>query len=109
MSELNTAKADLASAQSSLNYQTANFNRYKTLYNKGLVSANDYENALLTYRGKLKRALHNLKKLCAKAQDESQLRYYYITNRRCCTFSKSVEEGQTGGCQLQYTYPVHHC
>ena len=45
MSELNTAKANLASAQSSLNYQSANMSRYQTLYKKGLVSADDYENA----------------------------------------------------------------
>ena len=39
MSELNTAKANLASAQSSLNYQSANMSRYQPLYKKGLVSA----------------------------------------------------------------------
>ena len=50
LSELNTAKANLESAQSSLNYQSANLNRYQTLYKKGLVAADDYENALLTYR-----------------------------------------------------------
>ena len=50
LSELNTAKANLASAQSSQNYQTANMERYKTLYKKGLCSADEYENALLTYR-----------------------------------------------------------
>lgn len=32
LSELNTAKANLASAQSSLNYQAAYMERYKTLY-----------------------------------------------------------------------------
>lgn len=37
LSELNTAKANLESAQSSLNYQSANLNRYQTLYKKGLV------------------------------------------------------------------------
>ena len=50
LSELNTAKANMASAQSQLNYQNANMKRYQTLYQKGLVSADDYENALLTYR-----------------------------------------------------------
>ena len=48
-SELNTAKANLASAQSTLNYQNSNFQRYQTLFDKGLVSANDYENAKLNY------------------------------------------------------------
>ena len=49
ISELNAQKANLASAQSSLNYQQANFNRYQTLYDKGLVSADDFENAKLKY------------------------------------------------------------
>ena len=31
-SELNTARANLSSAQSTLNYEEANYNRYKTLY-----------------------------------------------------------------------------
>lgn len=39
LSELNTAKANMASAQSQLNYQNANMKRYQTLYQKGLVSA----------------------------------------------------------------------
>lgn len=43
-------RAALQSAQASLNYQKSNYNRYSTLYHKGLVSANDYENARLTYQ-----------------------------------------------------------
>ena len=42
LSELNTAKANMASAQSQLNYQSANMKRYQTLNQKGLVSADDY-------------------------------------------------------------------
>ena len=49
MSQLNTAKTQLATAQSQLNYQTTNYNRYKTLYQKGLVAADDYDNAKLSY------------------------------------------------------------
>ena len=37
-SELNSARANLASAKSELDYQTANYKRYKTLNEKGLVS-----------------------------------------------------------------------
>ncbi len=93
MSELNTAKANLASAQSSLNYQTANFNRYKTLYNKGLVSANDYENALLTYR-QAKESVAQSKETLRKAQ--TNLGYATITSPiDGVVLSKSVEEGQT--------------
>src|SRR5574344_1786905 len=93
MSELNTAKANLASAQSALNYQTANFNRYKTLYNKGLVSANDYENALLTYR-QAKESVAQSKETLRKAQ--TNLGYATITSPiDGVVLSKSVEEGQT--------------
>ncbi len=49
-SELNTAKANMSNAQSNLTYQQANFNRYATLYKKGLVSADDYESARLAYQ-----------------------------------------------------------
>ena len=48
-SELKTAQANLSSAQSTLNYEQTNFNRYQTLYNKGLVSADEYETAKLSY------------------------------------------------------------
>lgn len=49
-SNLNTAKAALASAQSALNYQIANFKRYSTLFSKGLVSGDDYDSAKLSYK-----------------------------------------------------------
>ena len=49
-SELHTAKANLASMQSTLSYQTANFKRNQTLYKKGLISANEFEEAQLAYR-----------------------------------------------------------
>lgn len=93
MSELNTAKANLASAQSSLNYQSANLNRYQTLYKKGLVSADDYENALLTYR-QAKEQVATAKESVQKAQ--TNLGYATITSPIDGTvISKSVEEGQT--------------
>ena len=46
VSEVNTAKASLNNAQSQLTYQKANYNRYSTLYKKGLVSADSYSSAL---------------------------------------------------------------
>ena len=39
---LQSAKANLQSAKAAMAYQQANYNRYKTLYKKGLISANDY-------------------------------------------------------------------
>ena len=93
LSELNTAKANLASAQSSLNYQAANMERYKTLYKKGLVSADEYENALLTYR-QAKEQVASSKENVQRAQ--TNLGYATITSPIDGTVvSKSVEEGQT--------------
>lgn len=93
LSELNTAKANLASAQSSLNYQAANMERFKTLYKKGLVSADEYENALLTYR-QAKEQVASSKENVQRAQ--TNLGYATITSPIDGTvISKSVEEGQT--------------
>ena len=93
LSELNTAKANLASAQSSLNYQAANMERYKTLYKKGLVSADEYENSLLTYR-QAKEQVASSKENVQRAQ--TNLGYATITSPIDGTvISKSVEEGQT--------------
>lgn len=93
LSEQNTAKANLASAQSSLNYQAANMERYKTLYKKGLVSADEYENALLTYR-QAKEQVASSRENVQRAQ--TNLGYATITSPIDGTvISKSVEEGQT--------------
>ena len=93
LSELNTAKANLASAQSSLNYQATNMERYKTLYKKGLVSTDEYENALLTYR-QAKEQVASSKENVQRAQ--TNLGYATITSPIDGTvISKSVEEGQT--------------
>ena len=93
ISELNTSKANLASAESKLNYESANLKRYQTLYKKGLVSADDYENALLTYR-QAKEQVATSKENVQKAQ--TNLGYATITSPIDGTvISKSVEEGQT--------------
>ena len=92
-SELNIAKANLTSAQSTLKYQTANMERYQTLYKKGLVSADEYENALLTYR-QAKEQVASSKESVQRAQ--TNLGYATITSPIDGTvISKSVEEGQT--------------
>lgn len=49
-SQVNIAKANLNNALSQFTYQKANYERYETLYKKGLVSADEYETALLSYR-----------------------------------------------------------
>ena len=92
-SELNTAKANLSSAQSTLDYQQTNYNRYKTLYDKGLVSADDYENARLSYL-KAKDQVITATQSVQKAQ--TNLGYATITSPiDGVVLSKSVEEGQT--------------
>ncbi len=93
ISELNRAKADLSSAQSTLNYETANFKRYQTLFDKGLVSANDYENARLTY-DKARQTVASSRESVQKAK--TNLGYATITSPiDGVVLSKSVEEGQT--------------
>ncbi len=49
-SELNSAKANLESAKSDLSYNELNYKRLKTLYEKGLISANEFETAQLSYQ-----------------------------------------------------------
>lgn len=93
ISELNTAKANLSSAQSSLNYQLSNYNRYKELFNKGLVSADEYESARLQYL-QAKEQVNTSKESVQKAQ--TNLGYATITSPiDGVILSKSVEEGQT--------------
>lgn len=93
ISELNTAKANLASTESNLSYQSANMKRYQILYKKGLVSADEYENALLAYR-QAKEQVASSRENVQRAQ--TNLGYATITSPIDGTvISKSVEEGQT--------------
>ena len=93
ISELNTAKANLNSVQSSLNYQTANFNRYKNLFDKGLVSADEFESARLTYL-QAQQQVSQARETVRRAQ--TNLGYATITSPiDGIVLSKSVEEGQT--------------
>ena len=93
ISELNTAKANLASSQSTATYQLANYNRYKTLYDKGLVSADEFENAQLSYQ-KAREDVNAKRESVRKA--ETNLGYATITSPiDGVVLSKSVEEGQT--------------
>ena len=93
ISELNAQKASLASAQSSLNYQQSNFERYKTLYDKGLVSADEFESARLQYQ-QAKEQVAQSRESVQRAQ--TNLGYATITSPiDGVVLSKSVEEGQT--------------
>ena len=93
VSQLNASKATLSSAQSKLNYESANFKRYATLHSKGLVSADEYENAQLTYK-QAKEQVASAKEEVQRAQ--TNLGYATITSPiDGIVLSKSVEEGQT--------------
>ncbi len=93
ISELNTAKANQSSAQSTLNYEQSNYQRYKTLYDKGLVSADEFESARLSYL-KAKDQVTTASQNVQKAQ--TNLGYATITSPiDGVVLSKAVEEGQT--------------
>ena len=93
ISELNRSRADLSSAQSTLDYQRANYNRYKTLYEKGLVSADEFESNRLNYE-KARQSVASSQESVRKA--ETNLGYATITSPiDGVVLSKSVEEGQT--------------
>ena len=93
ISELNAQKASLSTAQSQLNYQEANYNRYKTLYDKGLVSADEFENARLTWQ-QAKNQVATARESVQRAQ--TNLGYATITSPiDGVVLNKAVEEGQT--------------
>lgn len=93
MSELSSAQASLKSAQSEFDYQKTNYERYKALYDKGLISANDFEQARLSYVQAQQRTQQQ-KESVKKAQ--TNLGYATITSPiDGVVLSKEVEEGQT--------------
>ena len=93
ISDLSTQKANLSSAESKLAYQKSNFDRYKTLFDKGLVSADDFENAKLAYL-QAQESVTTAKESVQKAQ--TNLSYATITSPiDGVVLSKAVEEGQT--------------
>ena len=93
LSELASAKSNLANSMSNLNYQKSNFQRYQTLFNKGLISANDYENAKLSYEQAVQQT-NVQKQSVQKAQ--TNLGYATITSPiDGIVLSREVEEGQT--------------
>lgn len=107
-------QADLRSAEANIGYQRANFNRYTTLYKKGLISATEYENARLTYQqaeasvaayrqqvAQARSQVVTARQQVAQSQEQvnqaqTNLGYATITSPiDGVVISKSVEEGQT--------------
>ena len=97
---LEQAKASLSSAESSLSYQVANFRRNKALYQKGLISGNDYESARLSYQTAMASVSSARDQVSAAREQvkkaQTNLGYATITSPiDGIVLSKSVEEGQT--------------
>ena len=107
ISTLNTAKANLMqakanyqSAKANLSYQLANFKRYQTLYKKGLVSANDFEAARLSYQQAIETANSNRQQIIGAQEAvntaQTNLGYATITSPvDGIVLNKYVSEGQT--------------
>ena len=93
ISTLESQRANLTSAESSLAYQKSNYERYKALYDKGLISANDFEQARLSYvqaQQQVTTARQSVKRA------ETDLGYATITSPiNGVVLDKAVEEGQT--------------
>ncbi|MBP5770907.1 MAG: efflux RND transporter periplasmic adaptor subunit [Bacteroidaceae bacterium] len=93
LSTLESQRANLTSAQSSLEYQKANFERQKGLYDKGLISANDFEQSRLSYI-QAQQQVTTAKQSVKRA--ETDLGYATITSPiNGIVLNKAVEEGQT--------------
>lgn len=92
-SELASAKANLASSKSELDYQETNYKRMKALHDKGFISDDDFDIADLSYE-KAKEAYLVQLQTVQKAQ--TNLGYATITSPiDGVVLSKDVEEGQT--------------
>ena len=92
-SELTSARSNLANAQASLNYQRANHERMRNLSISGLISANEYEQARLSFE-QAQEQVRVQEQSVQKAQ--TNLGYATITSPiDGVILSKSVEEGQT--------------
>ena len=93
LSTLESQRANLTSAESALAYQKANHERYKALYDKGLISANDYEQVHLSFvqaQQQVTTARQSVKRA------ETDLGYATITSPiNGIVLDKAVEEGQT--------------
>lgn len=91
LSQLNAAKANLASVQSVLDYRQANFRRLQTLHEKGLVSGDEFETAQLNYKQAYEQVAGDREEV---RRAQTNLGYATITSPiDGIVLSKSVEEG----------------
>ncbi len=93
INQLNSQKSTVASSKVEYDYQQRNFERYKALYDKQLISADDYETALYSYE-RAKNDYDISQNNLATAQ--TNLGYATIYSPiDGVVLSKDVEEGQT--------------
>ncbi|HNX43739.1 MAG TPA: efflux RND transporter periplasmic adaptor subunit [Bacteroidales bacterium] len=93
LAALASTKAELASANSQLVYQQANFNRIKSLFDKKAVSETDYETALYQYSS-AKASVDKMKYEVERAQ--TNLGYAMIYSPiDGVVLNRAVDEGQT--------------
>lgn len=93
MSELSSTQANLRNAESEFEVQKTNYERYKSLFDKGLISANEFEQSRLSYI-KSQQSVTIQKENVKKAK--TNLGYATITSPiDGVVLSKEVEEGQT--------------
>ena len=91
--ELNSSKAQLATAKTEFEYREKEYNRTKTLHDKELVSDSDYDSALYQYQS-AKNAYQQAQAAIVKVQ--RNLSYATITSPiDGVVVSRAVEEGQT--------------
>lgn len=93
ISELSSAENNMRSAQAEYNYQKKNLERTNILYEKGLISRDEYETADLAFQ-KAKNSYETSKFSVEKAR--TNLSYATISSPiDGVVLSKSIEEGQT--------------
>lgn len=93
ISELSSSENNMKSAQSEYEYQKKNLERVKKLYDKGLISADDYDTADLAFQ-KARNSYETAKFGVEKAR--TNLGYATITSPiDGVVLSKAIEEGQT--------------
>ncbi|MDD2595546.1 MAG: efflux RND transporter periplasmic adaptor subunit [Bacteroidales bacterium] len=91
--ELEASKANLNASKTEYEYQSANYTRIKGLYDKGLVSATDYETAEYSF-SKAKYSYQQAQANIQKA--EKNLGYAWIYSPiDGIVLSRAVDEGQT--------------
>lgn len=93
ISELSSAENNMRSAEAEYNYQKKNLERMKTLFEKGLISRDEYETADLSFQ-KANNSYQTSKFSVEKAR--TNLGYATITSPiDGVVLSKAIEEGQT--------------